>query len=74
MPKLTPDQVAAELEALADLAKVLGARLDRLFDRAPADILVSLDAAAPLTFDATAFAAASHGIVALIDADVERAA
>lgn len=74
MARLAPAQVAAELDALADLAKVLGARLDRLFDRAPPDILVSLDAAAPLTFDATAFVAAAQGIVAQIDADQERAA
>lgn len=64
---MTRSEIAAELEALAEIAKQFGSRLNRLFERTPADIRPRLDATAPLSFAELEFAAAAMAAAADIE-------
>lgn len=67
MATLTRSEIAAELEALAEMAKEFGKRLDRLFERTPAEIQARLSQAAPLSFAEGEFIAAAQAAAADIE-------
>jgi hypothetical protein len=67
--RLSRSQAVAELEALAEMARLFADRLDRLHERAPADILPRIEAA-QFSFEDLGFIAAARAAAA----DIENAA